>query len=1316
MKHCIVSLLIVFTLGINPIYSQITQTQKNAIDLVKILVGNNPNIIITPGSEKIIGYPEQFGEFSGGTTNNFLIDKGIVLTSGTIDDADPNVAKYKTATNNGGPDYHSQLLANLVSTNLSNTKNTATLEFKFKAPSNKISFNYIFASVEYPSYVCSDYFDLFGFFISGPNPAPGAAYQDKNIALIPTTGKIVCINSINSGNKGDGDGGAVPTSNGRCSAIDPAWQSNSSLFVDNMPAPGDMYGNAKIMSNGYTKILTAKADILCNTEYTIKLIICDISDEIYDSYVYLEEGSFKTSGLSSEIRDGAGNVITGSNVSVTEGCNKTTLDLIVSPTPTSDFPITYSFKTTSTANTSGSSASGTYTTPDFKLSTSQLNNPDPDKKLIIPANTNKGTIIIEALKDWINDAGETVILSLPGTCGAANNDITITIRDRVGITATGTKPTCTTGNTTPNTDGKVENFAGSGGNPPYMYKFGIGGTYANAIIPNSKIDIPSTSAYIITVKDSYGCEKDTTIDLSQTCTGTTCVKPTINTQPSNARQCEGLNTNFVVAATGTSTTTLKYQWRVDKCTGTFVDTVGATNATLNLTSVKKSWDNYKYKCIVTETTNGGCKDSTNIVTLTVDGLPTAISTRDTTLCISEPAIVGGASFTNGTAKWTKSSNGGGILTNDTQKNPTYTPDASDAGKTIKLTMKVTKASGSTCTDPADVHYEIAYDSLPLAKILSDTTICYNLTAPVLDAKAKYGTISWATSTASGPVIGTITNSTTTSETFAPDIKDTSKIVVLTMTVTSNNACQLLTTPAKATATFDVTVVSPTTPIATAGGDTTICMSTAAKVSGAKAKNGTIQWVVTLGNGSLTNETTLTPTYQSTNNDTLLYSTTGVVLTMTVSPAGGCTGSPATAIYKIKVKSNPKVIPTATTVCLGADVSLDGNTSGGSYTWTGPNGYLKYTKPATIPAITKADSGLYQLMIKDAIGCKDSANVRVRIHPTPTIVGDTFACVGSSVTLSASNSIATSWISQIPANLTIDLATGVATAVKGGVTKVEFTDANGCKDEQLIVTEDLPEVDFVADSTSICIGNDVKFIDKSPIKHTNIVWDFGDGNQTNDLDPSYTYQKVDSFTVSLTSTSPNGCEGKLTKTKYITPIDVPTMKFAFSPDSIDIYNPEIQFINYSTAKFFTWNFGDFSPVSHEKNPLHAFPETPGIAYKVVLKGSNSLSGVCPISVYHEIVSIDPAIYFIPNSFTPNGDEINNTFQPIFTSGYDPQNYSFWIYNRLGQLVFESHNTAIGWDGTYGGKLAENNTYVWKLQFKSKQTEKEFYLTGHVNLVK
>ena len=340
-----------------------------------------------------------------------------------------------------------------------------------------------------------------------------------------------------------------------------------------------------------------------------------------------------------------------------------------------------------------------------------------------------------------------------------------------------------------------------------------------------------------------------------------------------------------------------------------------------------------------------------------------------------------------------------------------------------------------------------------------------------------------------------------------------------------------------------------------------------------------------------------------------------------------------------------------------------------------------------------------------------------MNPNPTLSGDNLVCVDKTIKLTASTSSSTtSWVSQKPMNLAIDPNTGIATGVLGGTSDVTFTDVNSCTATKTITVEDLPVVLFTVDSTSVCIGNDVKFTDKSPIKNTNILWDFGDGTNSIDIDPSYAYLKIDSFTVTLTSTSPNGCVGSLTKKKYITPIDVPTMNFVYTPDSIDIYNPVIQFKNLSNAKFYTWNFDDYSPVSNLKDPTHIFPDTPGQSYSVTLKGSNSMSGVCPASVVHEITAIDPAIFYIPNTFTPNADEINNTFQPIFTSGYDPQHYSLWIYDRLGELVFESHNASVGWDGTYHNILAENNTYVWKLQFKSKQTNKEYYRTGHVNLVK
>jgi gliding motility-associated-like protein len=94
--------------------------------------------------------------------------------------------------------------------------------------------------------------------------------------------------------------------------------------------------------------------------------------------------------------------------------------------------------------------------------------------------------------------------------------------------------------------------------------------------------------------------------------------------------------------------------------------------------------------------------------------------------------------------------------------------------------------------------------------------------------------------------------------------------------------------------------------------------------------------------------------------------------------------------------------------------------------------------------------------------------------------------------------------------------------------------------------------------------------------------------------------------------------------------------------------------------------------------------------------------------------EPVIYFIPNTFTPNGDELNNVFQPIFTFGYDPENYSFYIYDRWDELIFESHDSKIGWDGTYGSNLVQNDTYIWKLEFKEKLKETKHFKTGHVNV--
>jgi gliding motility-associated-like protein len=171
--------------------------------------------------------------------------------------------------------------------------------------------------------------------------------------------------------------------------------------------------------------------------------------------------------------------------------------------------------------------------------------------------------------------------------------------------------------------------------------------------------------------------------------------------------------------------------------------------------------------------------------------------------------------------------------------------------------------------------------------------------------------------------------------------------------------------------------------------------------------------------------------------------------------------------------------------------------------------------------------------------------------------------------------------------------------------------------------------------------------------------------------------------------------------------------------INIYENVVRFDSKlsQNATFYRWDFGDNSSISNEAIVDHKYdPNSPG-KFKVYLIVSNSPTNMtCSDTAITWIDFPEEVIYYIPNTFTPNGDEFNNTFQPIFSSGYDPQNYSFIIFDRWGQIVFESKNPTVGWDGTYGDKVLGNDTFVWKLGFKEKANDNEHYTSGHVNLVK
>jgi len=102
----------------------------------------------------------------------------------------------------------------------------------------------------------------------------------------------------------------------------------------------------------------------------------------------------------------------------------------------------------------------------------------------------------------------------------------------------------------------------------------------------------------------------------------------------------------------------------------------------------------------------------------------------------------------------------------------------------------------------------------------------------------------------------------------------------------------------------------------------------------------------------------------------------------------------------------------------------------------------------------------------------------------------------------------------------------------------------------------------------------------------------------------------------------------------------------------------------------------------------------------------------------IVNPDKVIYYIPNTFTPDGDGFNQLFQPIFFSGISKDDFSLCIYNRWGELIFKSLDPEWGWDGSFGinGKKVQEGTYSYKIKYKLPDVDEYREISGHVNLIR
>jgi len=222
--------------------------------------------------------------------------------------------------------------------------------------------------------------------------------------------------------------------------------------------------------------------------------------------------------------------------------------------------------------------------------------------------------------------------------------------------------------------------------------------------------------------------------------------------------------------------------------------------------------------------------------------------------------------------------------------------------------------------------------------------------------------------------------------------------------------------------------------------------------------------------------------------------------------------------------------------------------------------------------------------------------------------------------------------------------------------------------------------------SICLGT--TFTPVATMDNvTSTTWTFGNGQSSTSGLPSYKYDSIGTYTVTLIAQNVGACNGGDTLSQSITVLPVPVANFSYTPVTA-VPNTPTTFTNLSyDATRYAWDFGD-NTTSAETNPVHQYNKTG--TYKACLTAYNTAS--CPSVLCKQILSDVQPLIGLPSAFSPNGDGTNEI---LYVRGAAIQTLDLKIFNRWGQLVFETTSKDIGWDGTFNGQPQPIDAYAYVL---------------------
>jgi gliding motility-associated-like protein len=558
-----------------------------------------------------------------------------------------------------------------------------------------------------------------------------------------------------------------------------------------------------------------------------------------------------------------------------------------------------------------------------------------------------------------------------------------------------------------------------------------------------------------------------------------------------------------------------------------------------------------------------------------------------------------------------------------------------ASPSVSTTYTVIVADNQGCKDSGTV--TVSVNNPPVAVIMPDTGVCSGQSI-TLSGSGGNG-YSWSPST-----YLSCTNCANPVATPLTPIR-------YTLTVSNGNNCS-------DTASVFIDVYN--SPIVNVGTDRNICIGDSVQLLASGAL--TYQWNPSSGLSCATcPDPVANPVL------TTYYTVTGV-------NAQGCTARDSVLI----TVNMPPVITISPdqSICVGDQANL--NVSGGSnYTWS-PVSSLSCTT-CTNPVASPSATTTYSVQVTNAAGClaQDSVTVTVASPNNITLSNDTSVCPGTSVPLVASGGVSYTWLPNVDLNNNTS-PNPVSTPSKDITYTLTVVDANGCTIvDSVSLGLFVPADPLAGNDTTVCLDGEANLFAFNGMRY---VWTpANDLNDPNIANPVATPNSNTVYTVTITDV--NGCENS--GTVVINVANPPNVNAGVD---ITIYNGESVQLLASGANQYIWTPNQYIDDPTIANPIVSTVVTS--VYFVTGTDNNGCVGFDSIT----ITVVETSQVYVPTAFTPNGDGKNDLFI-LHSSGFNL--IYFRVFNRWGDMVFESNDAALGWDGNYNGGPAPIDTYIFQL---------------------